>query len=74
MVNINILKKGDEVLAITDRFLAVKRKNGEIDIFNVMFNEENEFIVDPVKTASIGFGEGTVSKTVNGGETTVYTF
>lgn len=74
MVSINILKKGDEVLAITDRFLAVKRKNGEVDIFNVMYSEENEFIVDPVITASIGFGEGTVSKTMDDGETTVYSF
>ena len=74
MVTINILKKGDEVLSITDRILAVKRKNGEVDIFNVMFNEENEFIIDPIKAASIGFGEGTVSKSMDDGQTTVYAF
>ena len=74
MITINILKKGDEVLSITDHILAVKRKNGEVDIFNVMFNEENEFIVDPIKTASIGFGNGTVSKSMDDGETTVYIF
>ena len=74
MIDIRILRKGDEVLTITDRFLAVKRKSGEVDFFNVMFNEENEFIIDPVKAAVIGFGEGTVSKKMDDGETTVYTF
>lgn len=74
MVNINILKKGDTVLTINDRFLAVKRKNGEVDIFNVMYNEENEIFIDPVKAAVIGYGEGTVGKSLDDGETTVYTF
>lgn len=74
MININILKKGDEVLTINDRFLAVRRKNGEVDIFNVMYNEENEIFIDPVKAAVIGFGEGTVGKNLDDGETTVYTF
>ena len=74
MVNINILKKGDEVLSLTDRFLAVKRKNGEVDIFNVMYGEESEFLIDPVKVAVIGYGEGTVGKTMDDGETTVYAF
>ena len=35
MINIDILKKGDEVLTINEKFLAVKRKNGTVDIFNV---------------------------------------
>ena len=74
MVNINILKKGDTVLTINDRFLAVKRKDGEVDIFNVMYNEENEIFIDPVKAAVIGYGEGTVGKSLDDGETTVYTF
>ena len=39
MFNIDILKKGDEVLSINDKFLAVKRKNGTVDIYKVMFNE-----------------------------------
>ncbi len=74
MVNINILKKGDEVLTITDRFLAVKRKNGEIDIYNIVYNETNELLVDPLKAAVIGYGEGTVAKQTDDGETTVFVF
>lgn len=74
MYNISILRKGDTVLCVNDRFLAVKRKNGEVDIFKVLFSEKDEFLIDPVKTATIGFGEGTVSSDMEDGETTVYTF
>lgn len=73
MVDIDILKKGDEVLTINERFLAVKRKNGTVDIFSVMYNEANELLIDPVKAAVIGYGEGTVSKKMDE-ETTIYTF
>ena len=73
MVDINILKKGDEVLTINERFLAVKRKNGTVDIFSVMYNEANELLIDPVKAAVIGYGEGTVSKKRDE-ETTIFTF
>lgn len=74
MINIDILKKGDEVLTINERFLAVKRKNGTVDIFNVMFNEENELFIDPIKSAAIGYGEGLVGKKMDDGDTTIYTF
>lgn len=73
MLNINILRKGDDVLTINERFLAVKRKNGEIDIFNVYFNEEGIF-VDPVKTAVIGYGNGIIEKQLDDGETTIFRF
>lgn len=74
MIKANILKKGDEVLSITDRFLAIKRKNGEVDIFNLMYNDENEIIIDPVKTTVIGYGEGLVEKTLDNSETTIFAF
>ena len=73
MVDINILKKGDEVLTINERFLAVKRKNGTVDIFSIMYNEANELLIDPVKAAVIGYGEGTVSMKLDE-ETTIFTF
>ncbi len=73
MTAINILKKGDEILTITERFLAVKRKNGEVDIFNVLY-ESNDFLIDPVKAATIGYGEGSISKTLDDGETTLFAF
>ena len=74
MIEIKILNKGDSVLSINERFLAIKRKNGEVDIYCVAFNEENELIIDPVKSAVIGFGTGVVSKKLDDGETTLFTF
>lgn len=74
MVNIDILKKGDEVMAINERILAVKRKNGCVDIYTVLYNEQGEIFIDPVKAATVGYGEGIVSKESADGETTVYTF
>lgn len=59
MININILNKGDTVLSINDQFLAVKRKDGTVDIYNVAFSE-NGIVIDPVKSACIGYGKGTV--------------
>ncbi len=74
MVSINILNKGDEVLSINEKFLAVKRKNGIVDVFKVNFNADDDLVIDPVKMAEIGYGNGTVEKVLEDGETTVFTF
>lgn len=64
MVTINLLKAGDEVLAINEHFLAIKRKKGAVDIYNLFWGEEG-ICVDPLKAATIGFGNGTVEKTLD---------
>ena len=74
MFRIRILHKGDEVLCVNDRFLAVRRKTGGVDVYKVLFNENDEFLIDPVKTAEIGYGEGTVSTDMDDGETTIFSF
>lgn len=73
MISVNILGKGDSVLTVNDRFAAVKRKSGEVDIFNLFFTDDGIYI-DPVKTATIGFGCGVVEKQLDDGETSVYSF
>lgn len=73
MININVLKKGDEVLTINEKFLAVKRKDGTVDIYNVFFNEEGIY-VDPIRSAIIGYGEGMVEKLLDDGETRIVEF
>ena len=73
MININLLKKGDEVLSMNEKFLAIKRKDGTVDVYNVFFNEEGVY-VDPIKTAVIGYGEGTVEKILDDGETKIVSF
>ena len=74
MIKINKKKKGDEVISLNEKFLAVKRKNGTVDVYNILFNESGEMGIDPVKMAEIGFGEGLVEKTMEDGETKVFTF
>ena len=32
MIRIEVLKKGDKVLSVTSEFIAVQRKNGEVDL------------------------------------------
>ena len=73
MININLLKKGDEVLSMNEKFLAIKRKDGTVDVYNVFFNEEGVY-VDPIKTAVIGYGEGTVEKMLDDGDTRIVSF
>ncbi len=41
------------------------------DIFKVFYSEDGELLIDPVKVASIGYGEGTVGKTMDDGETRI---
>ena len=44
-MKIGVLKKGDQVLNVTPEFIAVQRKNGEVDI---------------EKIVTIGYGNNTV--------------
>ncbi len=74
MIEAKLLGKGDSVIAVNEKFLAIKRKNGEVDIFKVGFTDEEAFVVDPIKAATITFGEGIVTKTSEDGETTYFTF
>lgn len=69
MLNINFLQKGDEVLSLTDHLLSIKRKNGEVDLFKVIVGDDEEMpiYIDPVKIATIGFGNGTVEKELEDG-------
>ena len=74
MVAINLLKAGDEVLTINEHFLAIKRKKGNVDIYNLFWNEEG-ICVDPLKIATVGFGSGTVEKSLDdGSEAKIVTF
>ena len=74
MLKANILQKGDEVLSINEHFLAIKRKNGEVDIYRIMYNDNSEIYIDPIKMAMVGYGSGTVEKDLDDGKTTVFSF
>ncbi|MBP3267971.1 MAG: hypothetical protein J6M07_06595 [Ruminococcus sp.] len=69
-MKINILKKGDKVLNVTNEFIAVERKNGEVDIIPLI-KEENGIWIDAENITTIGYGNNTVqSETIDGIEIT----
>ena len=74
MIRMNLLKKGDQVLSINEQFLAVRRRNGEVELYRVYFTDAGEIGIDPLRAGIIGFGDGTVSKQTDDGRTTVYEF
>lgn len=58
-MQINILKKGDQVISVTERFIAVRRKNGETDILPMGFDERGLYI-EQDKVIRIGYGSNSV--------------
>ena len=39
MIKIGIMNKGDKVLTVTKEFVAVQRKNGEVDLVQIVSDE-----------------------------------
>ena len=63
---LGLLKKGDEVLNVTEQFVAVKRKKGEVDIIPLI-KEDQTIRVAYDEIVTIGYGDNTVTyKTDNG--------
>lgn len=61
-MTIGILKKGDSVLNVTAEFIAVQRKNGEVDIVPLL-KDETGFRIDVENIVTIGYGNNTVQAT-----------
>ena len=57
---LGLLKKGDEVLNVTNDFVAIKRKKGEVDIIPII-KDGVSWRVDFENIVTIGYGENTVS-------------
>ena len=65
-MKINILKKGDKVINVTENFIAVKHTNGDVDIFPLI-KEDNGFWINKENIITIGYGNNTVqAETVDG--------
>lgn len=58
-MKINVLKKGDRVISVTSEFVAVQRKNGEVDIIPLI-RDGTGFRVDIENIVTIGYGNNTV--------------
>lgn len=68
---IGIMKKGDRVLSVTTEFIAVERKNKEVDIIPLS-KEDGVLRIDTENIVTIGYGDNIVQAT--GGDVTVTTF
>ena len=55
-----LLKKGDKVLNVTNEFVAIKRKNGEVDIVPLI-KEGYSWRIDLENIVTIGYGSNTVT-------------
>lgn len=70
-MKIGILKKGDHVISVTENFIAVERKNNEVDIVPLV-RDETGLRVDISKIVTIGYGNNTVQ--TSNDDVTVTTF
>lgn len=65
-MRINVMNKGDRVLSVTNRLIAIHRKNGEVDIIPLLSDQEGMWI-DTENIVTVGYGNNTVeSETVDG--------
>lgn len=68
---IGVLKKGDHVISVTADFIAVERKNGEVDLIPLS-KDDGTLRVDSENIVTIGYGDNIVQAT--NGDVTVTTF
>ena len=68
---VGVLRKGDRVLNVTPEFVAVERKNGEVDILPLV--KEGELLrIDTDNTLTIGYGDNVIEASV--GDISITTF
>ena len=58
-MKINVLKKGDRVISVTSEFVAIQRKNGEVDIVPLI-RDGTGLRVAIENIVTIGYGNNTV--------------
>ncbi len=68
---IGVLKKGDHVISVTADFIAVERKNKEVDIIPLS-RDDGTLRIDTENIVTIGYGDNIVQET--DGNVTVTTF
>lgn len=72
-MRINVMKKGDSILNVTDNMVVVKRRNGEVDVIP-FYKSGKVWRVDQENTVTIGYGNNTVEEVVAEWNVTVTTF
>lgn len=72
-MRINVMKKGDSILNVTDNMVVVKRRNGEVDVIP-FYKSGKVWRVDQENTVTIGYGNNTVEEVVSRRECNSTTF
>ena len=70
-MKINILKNGDKVIGVSGNFVAVKRKNKEVDLIPII-HDGICLRVDTNNIITIGFGNSTISAGADGVSVTTF--
>ena len=65
-MKINVLRRGDEVLSVTQNFIAVKRVSGEVDLLPLIIDEEG-MRIDSDKIVTIGYGDNEIKNNLENG-------
>ena len=68
---IGVLRKGDHVLCVSADFIAVERKNGEVDVIPFI-KDDGALRIDTENIVTIGYGDNIVQATSD--DVTITTF
>lgn len=61
MTKIRILNEGDQVLSVTEKFIAVRKENGEVIIFPMLLDSLNGYVnVEIANKVLITYGNNVV--------------
>ena len=55
-MRMDILKKGDKVLSVTNKLIAIQRENGEVEVIRFLIDKEGIWIADE-ETLIIGYAD-----------------
>ena len=62
-MKIKVMSKGDKVLNVTSELVAIKRKNGEVDIIPLI-SDDSGVRIDTENIVTIGYGNNSVETEV----------
>ena len=63
-MSFEVMKKGEEVLFINDRFVAIKQKNNDVRLLPLFFDENGLPRIDKENEVIITYGNGEVKSSV----------
>ena len=72
-IKINVLNKGDTVIDINEKFVSVRRKNGEVDLIPFII-DDGALRLDTGNIITISYGKNTVEYSSEDSDTVTITF